>query len=129
MSVVSRGKSNHSYNPITVTSHDQRGIGVADIESKGILSTLNGSQFRQVYSSFSLQSIHSQSQPKNNHGMTHHQTGRIATPPSLFLTLIHGGLLFSVNEAKWNTLLTHPISPISITSKEGLFSISHVVYS
>ena len=129
MSVVSRGKSNHSYNHITVTSHDQRGVGVIDIKSKGILTTLNGSQFRQVYSSFSLQSIHSQSLRENNHGMNHHQTDRIATQPSLFLTLIRGGLLFSVNEAKWNTLLSYPISPISITSKEGLFSISHTAYS
>lgn len=129
MSVVSLGKSNHSFIHITVTSHDQRSIVVIDIKSEGTLSTLNGGQFRQVYSSFSLQSIHSQSQRENNHGMNHHQTGRIATQPSLFVTLIRGGLLFSVNEAKWNTLLTHPISPISITSKEGLFSISHVVYS
>ena len=48
------GQIYHSYNPITVTSHDQRRVAVIDIKSEGILTTLHGRQFRQVYSSFSL---------------------------------------------------------------------------
>ena len=39
-----------------------------------LITKLNGSQFRQIYSSFSLQAIHSQMQHENNYRMPYNQT-------------------------------------------------------
>ena len=46
---------------------------------------LNGSQFRQIYSSLSLQTIHSQMQHKSSYGMHHHQIEVISNWANLFI--------------------------------------------
>ena len=50
------------------------------------ITKLNGSQFRQVYSSFSILTIHSQIQHENNHRMLYHQTEVISSRACLFIT-------------------------------------------
>ena len=66
------------------TSHDQF-ICFIRIKLECTLTKLNGSQFRQVYSSFSLQSNHSQIRHENSRRMPHHQTEVISNWASLFI--------------------------------------------
>ena len=58
---------------ITATSHDQFSW-IIILEFKCTITKSNGSQFRQIYSSFSFCWIHSQTLHENNHGMYGHQT-------------------------------------------------------
>ena len=70
---------------IITTSHDQftRFI-ILETECKPTM--LNGSQFRQVYISFSLQTIHSQTLHENKHRMHTHQTEVISNRANLLIT-------------------------------------------
>ena len=70
---------------IITTSHDQFSWFII-IKSECTITKLNGSQFRQVYSSISLQSIHSQALHENNHGMHLYQTEWTSNWASLFVT-------------------------------------------
>ena len=70
---------------IITTSHDQFSWFIIILELECTFTKSNGRQFRQVYSSFSLQSIHSQTLHENKHGMHHHQTGVISNWASLFI--------------------------------------------
>ena len=49
-----------------------------------MFTELNGSQFRQIYSSFSFQSIHPQTLHEHTHGMHNDQTEVISNWASLF---------------------------------------------
>ena len=69
---------------IITTSHDQFTRFII-LETKCTTIELNGSQFRQIYSSFPLQSIHSQIPHENTHGMHNNQTGVISNWASLFI--------------------------------------------
>ena len=71
---------------IIITSHDQFTRGNI-IEPECTVTKSNGSQFRQVYSSFSLQAIHSQIQHENNNGMPLYQTEVISNWACLFIIL------------------------------------------
>ena len=144
---------------IITTSHDQFTRFII-LETKCTTIELNRSQFRQIYSSFPLQSIHSQIPHENTHGMHNNQTGVISNWASLFIILssiqplsntareqslnalrpnrsdfklgksihqfIHSHSLFNSNEAYLKLQPSPFNSPISITSKESTFSISHM---
>ena len=70
---------------IITTSHDQFTRFVILLETECPFTKSNGSQFRQVYSSFSLQTIHFQTQHENNHQMHTYQTEVISNWASLFI--------------------------------------------
>ena len=85
VSEVSLGKSIHQF----ISSSPLRMINSVEIitmNQNACLTKLNGSQFRQVYSSLSLQYIHSQIQHENNSRMQTHQTEVISNWASLFIT-------------------------------------------
>ena len=69
---------------IIITSHDQLSR-VIIIELECTFTKLNSSQFRQVYSSFSLQSIHSQTLHENNCRMHNIQIEVISNWASLLV--------------------------------------------
>ena len=71
---------------IIITSHYQFTGVIIPIEDKCIFTKLNRSQFRQVYSLFSLQLIHSQTLHENIYETHHHQTEVISNWASLFIT-------------------------------------------
>ena len=85
---------------IITTSHNQLIWVITIIEPECMFTKLNGSQFRQVYSSFSLQSIHSQTLHENNNRMPNHQTEVIANWACLFI------ILFSIQSLS-NTAREH----------------------
>ena len=70
---------------IITTSHDQFTRFII-LETKCTTIELNRSQFRQIYSSFPLQSIHSQIPHENTHGMYNNQTGVISNWAGLFIS-------------------------------------------
>ena len=67
------------------TSHDQFTWLVIFLKLKCTITQSNGSQFKQIYSSFSLQPIHSQIQHENTHGMHNHQTKVTSNWSCLFI--------------------------------------------
>ena len=69
---------------IITTSHYQF-TGVINLELECTPTKSNGGQFRQVYSSFPFQAIHSQTLHENNSGMHNNQTGVISNWASLFI--------------------------------------------
>ncbi len=73
-----------SLHSIITTLHDQF-IRFIILETECIFTKSNGSQFRQVYSLLSLQSIHSQTQQENINRMHDHQTEVISNWVSLFI--------------------------------------------
>ena len=110
---------------IIITSHDQFSRSIKRVKLECILTQLNGRQLRQIYSilPFSSHSLsitrwwHQQNAPRPNRsdfklGMSIH---------NYIATII----LISSNEAYRKLPLSSFNSPISITSKEGTFSISH----
>ena len=85
---------------IITTSHYQFIWVITIVETECTITKLNGSQFRQVYSSFSLQSIHSQTLHENNNRMPNHQTEVISNWACLFI------ILFSIQSLS-NTAREH----------------------
>ena len=83
---------------IIITSHDQLTWFVV-LELECTPTKLNGSQFRQIYSSFSLQAIHSQTQPESTTQMIRLQTEVISTWAGLFIILFRSRFPFNSNEA------------------------------
>ena len=69
---------------IITTSHDQFSWFIM-LEMECIFTKSNGSQFGQIYSSFSFQAIHSQIPHENNYWMHRHQTEAISSWASLFI--------------------------------------------
>ena len=82
------GQVYSSFPFIHLTSHDQFTRFIILLELECMDTKSNGSQFRQVCSSFSLQSIHPQTQHENNTGMHDYQTGVISNAASLFIISI-----------------------------------------
>ena len=78
-----------SFHFIITTSHDQFTRVNNRIEQECMFTKSNGSQFRQVYSSFSLYAIHSQTPHENNHRMHDHQREVISNWASLFIISFH----------------------------------------
>ena len=72
---------------IISTSHDQFSWLIKYIELKCLTTDSNALQFRQIYSSFYLQSIHSQIPHENTHGMLHYLTEVTSNRASLFIIL------------------------------------------
>ena len=68
------------------TSHDQCGWFILNSERKHILTHLNGSQFRQVYSINHIASNHSQIQHENTPWMSMHQWRVISEKAWLVIT-------------------------------------------
>ena len=73
-----------SFHFIITTSHDQFS-GFIIIETECIITKLNGSQLRQVYSLLFLQAIHSQTLHENTDRMTRCQSRVISNWASLFI--------------------------------------------
>ena len=73
---------------INLTSHDQLSWFIVG-EFKCISTKLNGSQFRQIYSSFSSWWVYSQTPHENTYGMLSHQTGVISNWAILFIIPIN----------------------------------------
>ena len=69
LSVVSLGKSSQSIHIHFGTSHYQCGWSITILECECMLTHLNGSQFRQVYSITRITINHSQTQHENTHRM------------------------------------------------------------
>ena len=70
---------------IITTSHYQLTRFIIILETECMITKSNGNQFRQVYSSFSLQSIHSQILQENNTRIHFYQTEVILNWTSLFI--------------------------------------------
>ncbi len=68
---------------IITASHDQ--FTCFTTETECIITKLNGSQFRQIYPSFSLQAIHSQILHENSNRMQHDQKEVISNWACLFI--------------------------------------------
>ena len=109
---------------IRLTSHDQQGV-FFNIKTACIITESNGSQFRQVYSSFPVWSGHFQRPQKSNQRMHNTPEELTSNWASLFVNLFLADSLFSSSEAYQKISLYSISSPISITSKHGLFSIAH----
>ena len=79
----------------------------------------NGSQFRQIYSSLSLQTIHSQMQHKSSYGMHHHQIEVISNWANLFIISFFEN--HSSNPMKHNRKCDslHPIHPFQSLPKKA----------
>ena len=108
---------------IITTSHNQFTWVITEPEC--IITESNVSQFWQIYSSISFLLIHSQILHENTHRMHTYQTEEISNWVNLFIILIHWETLFNSNEAWRKLSLVSSNTPISITSNEGTFSISH----
>ena len=67
------------------TSHDQFSWIVTSLKTEWFKTQSNGSQFWQIYSSFSLHIIYSQILHENTYRMHDHQTGVISNWASLFI--------------------------------------------
>ena len=70
---------------IITTSHDQLTQFII-LETECTITKSNGSHFRQILKSFSLQFIHSQTPHENNNGMYLHQTRVISNWACLFFS-------------------------------------------
>ena len=74
-----------SVHSIITTSHYQFSWIIIILETECPITKSNGSQFRQVYSSFSLQAIHFQRLHENSSRMLDHQTEVTSSWASLFI--------------------------------------------
>ena len=79
------GQVYSSLHLIILTSHDQFTRLIILLELECIDTKSNGSQFRQVYSSFHFQTIHPQTPHENTSGMQNYQTEGISSWASLFV--------------------------------------------
>ena len=109
---------------IRLTSHDQQGVFI-NIKTACIITESNGSQFGQVYSSFSVWSDHFQRSQKDTQRMNNIPAELTSNWASLFINLFLADSLFNSSEAYQKISLYSISSPISITSRDGLFSIAH----
>ena len=104
---------------IITTSHDQFTV-IMIIKVECTFTKSNGNQFRQVYSSFPLQSVHSQIPRENTHGMHDHQTEVISNWASLFIiSFFQNHSSIPMNEQRKNSYYLHSFLPFQSLPKKA----------
>ena len=104
---------------IITTLHDQFSWFILLLETECSITKLNGSQFRQVYLSFSLQAIHSQTPHENNYWMHIDHTEVISNWACLFIISFfqnHSSIPMNHN---WNWNSLHSILPFQSPPKKA----------
>ena len=104
---------------ISLTSHDQFTRFILIPETEYTVTKSNGSQFRQIYSSFSFPLIHFQTPHENKQQMHSFQTEVISNWASLFINSFHQShsSILTKRNRNWNSL--HPILPFQSLPKKA----------
>ncbi len=114
-----------SVHAVPITSHDRLGRVTSILEAKCVPAKHDGCQFGQVCSSIPVPAQYSQMLRKCSFQRNAYHIEVLLALANLYINHYSTNRPFNSNEANQKLSLSAVTSPISITSKEGTFSISH----